>query len=308
HERATVGRIYKQVSPFEARKLGAILVTANISRHLQSHFLSKNKDYSPLIYCWRGGQRSHSLALILNQIGWNVTIITGGYKTYRNYVREQLTHLPLKFTYKILCGLTGTGKTAILQRLAERDFQVLDLEALANHRGSLLGQEWEVEPEPQPSQKYFESKLLQMLQDFDFNQLVWVESESNKIGQVYLPSALWEMMKQASCVEIKVPLGIRRDWLLEKYSHLVENPDFLKSKLIKLKSRYGSQRIQYWKDLINSQEWHSLVEDLLAIHYDPGYHRSLSRSYYPRLAKTVEVADLSAKNIDKILLALLAEI
>ncbi|MBZ8180170.1 tRNA 2-selenouridine(34) synthase MnmH [Oscillatoria salina] len=307
-ERAKIGTIYKQVSPFEARKLGASLVAANISHYLQTHFLSKNKDYSPLVYCWRGGNRSHSLALILSQIGWYVTVVTGGYKTYRNYVREQLNQLPLKFTYKILSGLTGTGKTEILRRLAKRDIQVLDLEALANHRGSLLGQEWEVKPEPQPSQKDFESRLLQRLQKFDANQPVWVESESNKIGQIYLPSALWEMMKKASCLEIKVPLAARIDWLLQEYPHLVENADFLKNKLDKLNSRYGCHKVKQWKKLIDQNEWHSLIGDLLVTHYDPAYRRSLSRAYYPRLAKTVQVVDLSAKSLDLALLKFLAEV
>lgn len=161
-ERAEVGTIYKQ-SPFAARKKGAALVAKNISQHLVEYFASKDKDYRPLVYCWRGGQRSNSMASVLSQIGWQVTVIEGGYKTYRTYVREQLEKLPENFNYKLLCGLTGSGKTYILRQLKQRGAQVLDLEAIANHRGSLLGEEWTGKPASQPSQKYFESLLLHQL-------------------------------------------------------------------------------------------------------------------------------------------------
>ncbi|MGK7874791.1 MAG: tRNA 2-selenouridine(34) synthase MnmH [Xenococcaceae cyanobacterium] len=296
-ERAKVGTIYKQVSPFEARKIGASLVTKNISNHLSHHFAAKEKNYSPLVYCWRGGQRSNSLALVLTQIGWHVTVLEGGYKTYRAYVREQLEKLPLQFTYKVLCGLTGTGKTHILRKLAQRKVQVLDLEGLANHRGSLLGEEWKEKPKPQPSQKKFESLLLQELQNFDASKTVWVESESNKIGQVYLPPALWEMMKQASCVEVQLPLEARVEWLLQEYPHLVNYPDVLKSKLQQLKSHYGWEKIQQWYRLIDGSQWLALVGDLLKSHYDPAYRRSMSKTYQ-RVKKKLPIPDLSVKSVN----------
>ena len=116
-ERAKVGTIYKQESPFKARKIGSAIVAQNIAQHINSHFINKDKQYFPLVYCWRGGQRSNSLASVLTQIGWRVTLLQGGYKTYRAYVRKQLTNLPNQFTYKVLCGLTGTGKTQILRQL-----------------------------------------------------------------------------------------------------------------------------------------------------------------------------------------------
>ncbi len=299
-ERAKVGTIYKQVSPFEARKIGASLVAKNISNHLSRHFAAKEKNYSPLVYCWRGGQRSNSLALVLTQIGWQVTVLEGGYKTYRAYVREQLKMLPLQFSYKVLCGLTGTGKTHILRQLARRGLQVLDLEALANHRGSLLGQEWKEKPQPQPSQKKFESLLLQKFEKFDLSKTVWVESESNKIGQIYLPPALWERMKQASCVEVQLPLEARVEWLLQEYPHLVNDPDMLKSKLQGLKSRYGWQKIHYWYRLIDQGQRKTLVGDLLTNHYDPAYRRSMSKTYQP-LEKELSIPDLSMKSVDTVL-------
>ena len=312
-ERAKVGTIYKQVSPFEARKVGASLVSRNLAEYLSTHFTTKAKDYHPLIYCWRGGQRSNSMALVLNQIGWQVSVLEGGYKTYRSYVHQQLSQLPAKFTYKILSGLTGSGKTYILRQLAKREVQVLDLESLANHRGSLLGQEWEmgrggenstITISPQPSQKWFESLLLKTLQSFDGSQVVWVEAESNKIGQLYLPPSLWDKMKQAGCVEVQLPQTARVEWLLQEYPHLVTHPHLLKNKLKYLKSRYGRTKINEWYDLIDRGQWQILVGDLLENHYDPAYSRSMGKCYN-QVERQLQIADLSEDGVEGLVDALL---
>mgnify|MGYP000179295036 CR=1 FL=1 len=295
-QRAKVGTIYKQVSSFEARKIGASLVAGNISRHLESHFAAKDKNYHPLVYCWRGGQRSQSLAAVLVQIGWQVTVLDRGYKTYRAYVREQLEQLPQQFTYRVLCGLTGSGKTLILRQLAQRGVQVLDLEELANHRGSLLGQEWEDEPLSQPSQKWFESLLLEKLQHFDVHKPVWVEAESNKIGQIYLPHSVWQNMKDASCVEVELPLARRIEWLLQEYPHLGTNPEFFKTKLECLQSRYGWKKINQWYGMIDEGQGHALVGDLLETHYDPAYRRSISKCY-GNVEFTLPIVDLSEQSV-----------
>jgi tRNA 2-selenouridine synthase len=299
-ERAKVGTIYKQVSPFEARKVGAAIVAKNIAVHLDSYFASKEKNYHPLVYCWRGGQRSNSIALVLNQIGWQVTVLEGGYKTYRTYVRQQLEQLAEKFTYQILSGFTGSGKTHILRQLAKRGFQVLDLESLANHRGSLLGQEWEGKLSSQPSQKGFESLLLQAFQGFDDTKTVWVEAESNKIGQIYLPPSLWQKMKQANCVEVELPMVARIEWLLQEYPHLVTHPDILKRKLQHLKSRYGREKIEEWDCLIDAGKWEDLVGDLLLYHYDPAYSRSIGNCYN-HVERKLQITDLSAASVDAFL-------
>lgn len=299
-ERAKVGTLYKQVCPFDARKVGASLVAQNIARHLDTHLAAKDKDYHPLVYCWRGGQRSNSMALVLKQIGWSVTVLEGGYKTYRAYVRDQLEHLPEQFTYRVLGGLTGSGKTHILRQLAKRNIQVLDLEGLANHRGSLLGQEWEGKPSPQPSQKSFESTLLQALQSFDTSKPVWVEAESNKIGQVYLPSSLWQQIKQAKCVEVELPQAARVEWLLQEYPHLITHPDLLKRKLEHLKPRYGWEKLNEWYRFIGAGEWHNLVEDLLSHHYDPAYNRSITQCY-AYIERKLQLTDLSDVSVDALL-------
>lgn len=305
-ERALVGTIYKQVSPFTARKKGAAIVAKNISQHLIDHFESKDKNYRPLVYCWRGGQRSNSMAVVLAQIGWQVTVLAGGYKTYRAYVRQQLEELPAQFDFKLLCGLTGSGKTHILRQLKERDRQVLDLEALANHRGSLLGEEWAGKPTKQPSQKQFESLLVQQLQSFDSSQPVWVESESNKIGQLYLPPSLWLKMKQASCIEIQLPLAARVQFLLDEYPHLVDNPAILKAKLQFLKSRYGKEQIQQWHQLIDTKSWESFVQNLLQTHYDPSYSQSIERDF-KTIRRIISMSDLSPSSMENLLNSLVAE-
>jgi len=303
-ERAEVGTIYKQVCPFTARKTGAALVAKNISHHLIEHFASKDKNYCPLVYCWRGGQRSNSMAVVLTQIGWQVTVLQGGYKTHRAYVRDQLQQLPKQFTYQMLCGLTGTGKTCILHQLAQRGVQVLDLEGLANHRGSLLGEAWEGKPAAQPSQKYFETLLLHQLNSFDHNEPVWVEAESNKIGQVYLPQSLWQQMKQASCIEIQLPLAVRVQLLLQQYPHLLTHPDVLKAKLQLLKSRYGWQKLNEWYQSIDTRQWEALVKDLLESHYDPTYNQSMHRDF-KSVERVLNLPDLSAASIERLLNCLL---
>ncbi len=296
-ERAEVGTIYKQFSPFKARKIGAALVSKNISQHLNEHFANKDKKYQPLIYCWRGGQRSASLATVLSQIGWQVTLLEGGYKTYRSYVRQELDSLPRQLNYKILCGLTGSGKTHILEKMHQRGFQVLNLEALANHRGSLLGEEWRGKLSPQPKQKYFESTLLQSLKSFNPHENVWVESESSKIGQVHLPQSLWEEMKQSSCVEIKLPLHSRVEFLLREYPHLINNPEILKTKLEKLTSNCGWKRISKWYGMINNHDWESFVQDILESHYDPTYCQSMQQNF-KQVEQVVSLNDLSDSSIN----------
>ncbi len=304
-ERAEVGTIYKQFSPFQARKIGAAIVSKNISQHLNEHFANKEKNYHPLIYCWRGGQRSASLAMVLSQIGWRVTLLEGGYKTYRGYVRQELDSLPRQLNYKILCGLTGSGKTHILRKMRQRGFQVLDLEALANHRGSLLGEEWGSKPFPQPGQKYFDTKLLQALQSFNQDENVWVESESHKIGQVHLPQSLCREMRQSSCVEIQLPLNARVEFLLQEYPHLINNPEILKTKLEKLKSSCGWKRISQWYRMINNQDWESFVKDILESHYDPTYRKSMQMNFN-KIEQVVSLSDLSDYSINNWLDSLVA--
>jgi tRNA 2-selenouridine synthase len=246
------------------------------------------------------------MALVLAQIGWQVTVLEGGYKTYRTYVRDQLQQLPEQFIYKLLCGLTGSGKTYILRQLPRHDAQVLDLEGLANHRGSLLGEEWQGKPAPQPSQKYFESLLLQQLQSFEPSKPVWVESESNKIGRVYLPQFLWQKMKEASRVEIQLPLSSRVQFLLQEYPHLVNHPNVLKAKLEQLRSRYGREKLNQWYQLIDAGQWETFVQDVLQSHYDPTYTQSMGRNF-TKVERVLSLSDLSDASIDRVVNSLVPD-
>jgi tRNA 2-selenouridine synthase len=273
-ERAAVGTLYRQVSPFQARKLGAAMVSANIARHLREHFAEQPKTYHPLIYCWRGGQRSGSLALVLGQVGWRVTLLTGGYKTYRWWVQAQLQELPAQFNFRLLTGMTGCGKTLMLQALAAQGQQVLDLEALARHRGSLLGQMPAPAPASQPSQKAFDSDLLRQLGQLDPHQPIWTEAESSKIGQVYLPVALYQRLSQAATVEVTLPLPERVAYLCQDYTAWTQQPALLKQRLGMLKSRYGQTKLAQWYASIDAADWPGLVGDLLETHYDPAYRHA----------------------------------
>ncbi len=161
-ERIEVGTLYRREGAFAARRAGAALVSRNIGRHLASHFAERPREYRPLVYCWRGGQRSASLATVLAAVGWRVTVLEGGYRTYRAHVLAELDALPRRFAFRLLAGLTGTGKTRLLHRLAARGAQTLDLEGQAGHRGSVLGRLG-----AQPSQKAFESRLLAALGGLD---------------------------------------------------------------------------------------------------------------------------------------------
>ncbi|MBT6491749.1 MAG: tRNA 2-selenouridine(34) synthase MnmH [Deltaproteobacteria bacterium] len=273
-ERVQVGTTYKR-DAFRARKIGAALISRNIADMLEGPLKAMDGSFYPLIYCWRGGQRSQSLALILSQIGFRVSVVEGGYKSYRQKVVSSLDSLPEQFELRLLSGLTGTCKTKILLMMKERGFQVLDLEGLANHRGSLLG----VSPETiQPSQKGFESHLATELQSFNPAKPIWLESESNQIGAIHIPSELWRKMRSANVVEVTAPIEARVEYLLEAYDYFCQKPDFLKERIGWLKRIRGTEKIKYWFELIDSQQWTAFVADMLETHYDPTYSRSMERS------------------------------
>ncbi len=291
-ERAEVGTVYHRASAFAARKLGAGLVSGNIGRHLGGHFAGRDKDYKPFVYCWRGGHRSGSIATVLAQVGWRVTVLAGGYKTYRAHVRRELDAAPPLFAFRLLAGATGSAKTRLLHRLAGRGAQVLDLEGLARHRGSVLG-----DAGPQPPQKYFESLLLAALDRLDPTAPVWVEAESNRIGDVYVPPALWAAMRAAGGVEVRMPVAGRVAHLLNEYAHMVADPELLKGKLRLLTARHGARQVEFWVRRIDAGEWEAFVESLLEVHYDPGYAASTQRCF-PHVTEAVELADATPGALD----------
>jgi tRNA 2-selenouridine synthase len=275
-ERAHVGTLYKQVSPFDAKKIGAALVSKNIARHIDERFRGRDRGWRPLVYCWRGGQRSAAMAHVLRQVGWDAATLEGGYRAYRREVMAQLEKTPQGFGFQVVCGATGSGKSRLLAALAAKGAQVLDLERLARHRGSLLG---ELPGEPQPSQKMFDSLVWSALKRLDPARPVFVEAESKKIGQLQVPARLLERMREGQCLRLEVPLPERVRFLIGEYRHFLEEPAALKEKLQCLTSRYGRAVIGRWLAQTDSGAWGELVADLLVTHYDPSYLRAATLNY-----------------------------
>ncbi len=270
-QRAEVGTIYKQVSPFEAKKIGAALVSENIARHLKERFLDRPKHWNPLIYCWRGGDRSGSMTTIFRAIGWPAGQLDGGYKAYRRHVIEQLEALPGQFSFRVICGPTGSAKTCILQALDRLGEQVLDLETLACHKGSVLG----ILPnQPQPTQKTFETLLWQALSKFDPERPIYVEAESRKIGRMHVPEALIERIRNGECLQIDATIEARVDFLLDDYAYFFNLPDLLITQLGHLRTLLSHETLLRWQNLVHQAEWPTLVRELLEQHYDPLYRRS----------------------------------
>ncbi len=303
-QRKFVGTMYVQVSPFEAQKHGAALVAANIARHIQREVLDKPKGWQPLVYCWRGGKRSGSLALVLGQIGFRVTLVEGGYKAFRGAVLAQLPQLAQSLRYRVVCGLTGAGKTRLLQALDAAGAQVLDLEGLASHRSSVLG----VLPgQPQPSQKRFDNLIWQKLQGFDPARPVYVESESRKVGNLAVPEALIAAMRASPCLRLELPDEERVALLMEDYDFFVRDTAFFCERLDALVELRGKATVQAWKAHVQSGDIPRVVRELLAVHYDPGYERSMAANFacYGQ-AQATRAADRSPAEMERLALQLIA--
>jgi len=285
-ERHEVGLLYAQ-SPFEARKMGAALVARNIARHLETHAKALPKHWQPLVYCWRGGQRSGAMNWFLGQVGFRSRQLHGGYKAYRARVRHDLDRLPASLQFTVLCGRTGSGKTRLLQGLADQGAQVLDLEALAAHRGSVLGA---LPGCPQPSQKGFDSLVWQQLRLLDPARPIFVESESRKVGQLRVPEVLHERMRlQGRCIWIDMPTDGRVQLLLEDYAHFCADPEQFCALLNKLVTLRGRERVSQWQSQARVGRWAEVFAALMLEHYDPGYERSLL-GHYPQLAQAPRMA------------------
>ncbi|MDB5752214.1 MAG: tRNA 2-selenouridine(34) synthase MnmH [Ramlibacter sp.] len=275
-ERHEVGTTYKQVNPFEARKRGASLVAANISRHIARDVMDKSRDWRPLVYCWRGGQRSGALSLVLGQIGFQVKIVEGGYKSFRAAVLAALPELAGRFSYRVICGPTGSGKTRLLQALDADGAQVLDLEALASHRSSVLGL---IPGQPQPTQKRFDTLVWQRLRSFDPARPVFVESESKKVGNLGVPDTLMAAMRASACLRLELSDDERVRLLLEDYAFFCEQPEFFCERLSALTQLRGKAQVESWQAQVRGGDTESVVRELLLKHYDPGYAGSTSRNF-----------------------------
>ncbi|MCR9126913.1 MAG: tRNA 2-selenouridine(34) synthase MnmH [Rhodobacteraceae bacterium] len=301
-QRARVGTIYVQQDRFVARKIGAAMLARNVAAHLDGALADRDGGWRPLVYCWRGGQRSGGFATILEQIGWRVVRLDGGYKRYRRLVVDMLYKDPLPHRLILVAGGTGTGKTAVLARLEAAGAQVVDLEALAAHRGSLFG----AEPGGQPAQKLFETGLAARLAACDPARPVFIEAESNKIGRLTLPPALWDAMKSAEAVVLDAPLGARAAFLTRQYGERWGPPERLLPKLDALRPFHPADRIAQWQIMARKTRLEPLVADLIRHHYDPRY----AMPGPARAAAPVHVAlpDLSDASLDAACATVLAQV
>lgn len=283
-ERERVGTLYKH-SPFAAKKLGAVLIARNIAHHIEQSWQDKPKNWQPLIYCARGGQRSASLAYILRQIGFAAVRLEGGYKSYRQHVLQQLKIIPAQYSFYVLCGLAGSGKSRLLAALQKNGAQVLDMEHIARHRGSVLG---DVINTIQPTQKSFDSQLLAQLKSFNPAQPVFIESESKKIGRVRVPDALINKMWCSPCIRLETSTQLRIALLREDYAHFLHNPALLHTQLQRLKGTHSNAKITHWQTLCDAQKWNELIGELLEQHYDPAYNKSI-HSHYPNYSNAPQI-------------------
>ncbi|EYD78192.1 Selenophosphate-dependent tRNA 2-selenouridine synthase [Rubellimicrobium mesophilum DSM 19309] len=288
-----MGTIYVQESAFLARKIGAALVARNAAAHIEGPLADRGGGWRPLVYCWRGGQRSGSFATILSQIGWRAETVEGGYRSWRRLVQRALYEERLPHRFVLLDGLTGTGKSEILGRLDRMGLQVLDLEGLARHRGSLLG----AMPGGQPSQKAFETALATRLAAFDPARPVVAEAESSKVGDLAVPPALWSAMQAASRIEVLAAPEVRARYLARAYADLAADRDRLEPLLRHLVALRGWAMVERWIGLLREGDTEALAASLMADHYDPAYRRSRARYPVPQI-QAVEAGALDEADLD----------
>jgi len=305
-QRAEVGTIYVQESRLRANRIGAAHVARNIAHHLETALADRPEGFRPLVYCWRGGQRSNAMATILQRVGWQTAVLDGGYRTYRRWVQTRLYDTPCDLDLILLDGDTGSAKTAILSALAERGVQVVDLEGLARHRGSLFGA---LSGQAQPDQKGFESQLLTALDALDPTRPVVLEAESSKIGNRVLPPMLWAAMRKAPRIEVTAPLPERARYLVETYGDITARRGALLAILERLPIHPSLRRLTAWRELVDQGAFTDLAEALMAAHYDLAYARERRKSDQPTLASialdrlTPATLDLAATRILEVIAA-----
>ena len=294
-ERRIVGTLYKQVGAFEARRVGAAMVAANLARHLREQFADRPSGWKPLIYCWRGGLRSGSMTTWLRLVGWNAQQLSGGYKSWRHHVMATIAQQAPVLPLVVVCGATGSAKTRVLHALAAQGHQTLDLEGLAQHKGSLLGA---LPNTPQPSQTAFETAIASVFEGLDLARPLYVEGEGRRIGRLNVPMPLVERIRSSPCVEIQATLPARLDFLLQDYAYLGTQPAWLAQQLEPLKPLHGKETIGVWQALAQAGDLPRLFAELATRHYDPAYARS-QRVYFHAwpTRQIVSAHDLSAPGI-----------
>ncbi|MGP1629664.1 MAG: tRNA 2-selenouridine(34) synthase MnmH [Giesbergeria sp.] len=297
-ERRIVGTLYKQQGAFEARRVGGAMVAANLARHLREQFADKPVRWKPLVYCWRGGMRSGSMVTWMRMVGWNAQQLAGGYKSWRRHVIAQIAALSPQLHMRVVCGPTGSAKTRVLEALAALGEQVLDLEGLARHRGSVLGAWPGVE---QPSQTAFETALAHAMEAFDLSRPIYVEAESSRIGRISVPRELLQRLRASPCVEIAATNTARLNFLLRDYANLGDDPERLAQQLHALRELHGREVIGRWQAWAHARDLAPLFGELMALHYDPLYARSQSTHLFQWPARrSVQAEALEPADIEQV--------
>ena len=292
-ERGEVGTLYKSLSPFEARKVGSTLIAENIANHIKNGLSSNKETWKPLIYCWRGGQRSGAFATILEQVGWRVQLLEGGYRSYRREVVKALYDRPLLHRLMLIGGSTGTAKTALLHQLAAKGAQILDLEGIATHRGSLFGRV----SSDQPTQKMFESRISSKLLSLNPAKITFIEAESSKIGERLIPPSLWASMRAAPRFQVTSTLEARSDFLCKTYTDLTHDKVTLCELINRLRPYHNRKQITEWLGHVELGEWKKLAIGLITKHYDPRYAKYTDIK--DTTVHSIELSDLSDSTLSK---------
>jgi tRNA 2-selenouridine synthase len=271
-ERAQVGTFYKQKGKEAALELGLEFVGPKMAG-----FVQKAKTLAPdrrlAVHCWRGGQRSQSMAWLLRQAGFDVTTLEGGYKNYRHFVLEEIGNKKLEI--KVIGGKTGSGKTKILRALRGLGEQIIDLEQLARHKGSAFGSIGEA---PQPTVEQFENDLFEAVSRLDPSRRVWLENESHSIGRVYIPDSFWKNMKSAPLLNIEIPDEARIQNLLTDYV-LTDKAD-LEAAFLKIDKKLGGQHLKTALEALDRDDFATAAR--IALHYyDKTYQHSLDINSSP---------------------------
>ena len=300
-ERQKVGTIYKQISSFKAKIIGSSLSAKNIAFHIEKEFLEKKGSWKPLIYCWRGGQRSKAFSIVLSEVGWRTYQLSGGYKEYRNDIIKYLDNIGMKLKIILISGKTGSAKTKILHSIRDQGAQILDLEGLARHKGSLLGA---IPNLKQPSQKFFESLLFYEINKLNLKKNIFIEAESSKVGNVHIPKSIWSNMILSKRIEVVADVNTRAKFLIDDYHYMCKNPILIKPMIKGLKSRLSNNLIDSWEKLIDEKKWFELTKSFLENHYDSSYSSNTIKNDR-KVIREIQATTLNnddIKNIAKIII------
>tara|TARA_Y100000385_G_scaffold83709_1_gene85812 strand:- start:1230 stop:2273 length:1044 start_codon:yes stop_codon:yes gene_type:complete len=302
-ERQKVGTIYKKESSFKAKIIGSSLTAKNIAFHIENKFMEKKGSWQPLIYCWRGGQRSKAFSIVLSEVGWRTNQLKGGYKEYRNQVINFLDNIGPKLKITLISGKTGSAKTKILKSIENEGGQILDLEGLANHKGSLLGK---IPDLIQPSQKFFESLIFNKIQKLNLKDKIYIEAESSKIGNIHIPKSIWKKMIKSPRIEISANVELRAKFLVSDYDYMCNNPTLINPIIKGLKNRLSKELFDEWTNLIDRKKWFDLTKSFLENHYDPSYSsntikndRKVIKKITAKSLNNSDIKDIAKKILNK---------